>query len=191
MARPREFDDDAVIDRAMDVFWTHGYAATSPAMLAEATGVGKGSLYNAFGGKRETFERCLDRYRTLTTEMAGELLAHPGTTRECLSAALRYIVDNDLAQGSPRGCLIGNTAVELAGVDPDMARRVRAAQDESVDLLESRILRGKAEGDVDEGIDPRIFAEYLANTLAGLRVTAMTHEANTLHRIIDTAVAAL
>lgn len=52
MARPRTFDDDEVIDRAMERFWTHGYTDTSPAQLADATGIGKGSLYNAFGSKR-------------------------------------------------------------------------------------------------------------------------------------------
>ncbi len=75
MPRPREFNEAAVVDRAMDAFWTNGYANTSPAQLAEATGVAKGSLYNAFGRKRELFDRALDRYDTVGTEVTEEFMS--------------------------------------------------------------------------------------------------------------------
>jgi TetR/AcrR family transcriptional regulator, transcriptional repressor for nem operon len=191
MGRPRSFDDDVVIERAMDVFWTHGYANTSPAQLAEATGVAKGSLYNAFTSKRELFDRALARYDEQVTELASALLSRPGTTRECLRSALRFIVDFDLSRPSPRGCLVGNTAVELAGHDPQIARTIRTMQDHQVAALAARIERGVRDGDVDRDVDPQALAEFLANTLAGLRVTALTHDAPTLYRIIDSALATL
>lgn len=191
MGRPRSFDDATVVSRAMEEFWTHGYAGTSPARLAEATGIAKGSLYNAYDSKRGLFERSLDLYQRQTSEMARDLLDHPGSTREGLRHALRVIVDFDLAQANPRGCLIGNTAVELAGHDPAIARKLRAMQDESTGWFAERIERGRRDGDVSADIDPRAFAEFLANTLAGLRVMAMTHDAPVLYRIIDTSLAAL
>ncbi|WP_295695388.1 TetR/AcrR family transcriptional regulator [Lapillicoccus sp.] len=191
MGRPRSFDDDVVIERAMEVFWTHGYANTSPAHLADATGIAKGSLYNAFNSKRELFDRALARYDEQVSELAGELLSRPGPTRECLRAALRFIVDLDRAQQSPRGCLVGNTAVELAGHDPQVARTIRAMQDRQTAALTARIEQGQRAGDVGPEVDARAIAEFLATTLAGLRVMAMTHEAPTLHRVIDSALAAL
>lgn len=191
MGRPRNFDDDVVIDRAMEVFWTYGYANTSPAQLAEATGVAKGSLYNAFSSKRELFDRALTRYDDQVSKLAQELLARPGTTHDCIVAALRFIVDADLAQPLPRGCLVGNTAVELAGHDRDMARTIRGMQDHQIDALTARIQRGQRDGDVDAGLDARSFAEFLASTLAGLRVMAMTYDAPTLYRIIDSATTSL
>lgn len=191
MGRPRTFDDDVVLSRALEVFWTHGYGNTSPAQLAAATGIAKGSLYNAFASKRELFERCLDLYHQQVTEMARGLLAYPGTTRDCIEAALRSVIDSDLAQPQRRGCLIGNTAVELAGQDPEIARKLRRMQDESTSWFASRIQRGQREGDVAREKDPLALADHLANTLAGLRVMAMTHEAPVLHRIIDTALTVL
>lgn len=191
MSRPRTFDDDVVIERAMDVFWTHGYANTSPAQLAQATGVAKGSLYNAFNSKRELFDRALARYDRQVSELADDLLSRPGTTRECLRSALRYIVDFDLAQPSPRGCLVGNTAVELAGHDPQIARTIRTMQDRQVGALTARIEQGQRDGDVGSEVDARAYAEFLATTLAGLRVLAMTHKAPTLYRVIDSALATL
>ena len=191
MGRPREFDEDVVIDRAMDAFWANGYANTSPAQLAEATGVAKGSLYNAFNSKRELFDRALARYDRLVSELAGELLSRPGTTRECLRAALRSIVDFDLAQPSPRGCLVGNTAVELAGHDPEIARTIRGMQDRQIAALAARIEQGRCDGDIGPDVDSRAIAEFLATTLAGLRVMAMTHKAPTLYGVIDSALAVL
>lgn len=191
MGRPRSFDDDAVIDRAMEVFWTYGYANTSPAQLAQATGVAKGSLYNAFNSKRELFDRALARYDQQVSKLAHDLLARPGTTRECLRSALRFIVDFDLAQRSPRGCLVGNTAVELAGHDPEIARTIRTMQDRQVAALRARIEQGQRDGDVGPGLDARGTAEFLSSTLAGLRVMVMTHEAPTLYRSIDLALATL
>lgn len=191
MGRPRSFDDDVVIDRAMEAFWTHGYANTSPADLAEATGVAKGSLYNAFNSKRELFDRALAHYGRQVSELASDLLSRPGTTRECIRSALRFIVDLDLAQRSPRGCLVGNTAVELAGHDPEIARTIRTMQDRQIAALTARIEQGQRDGDVGASVAARAFAEFLSNTLAGLRVMAMTHDAPILYRIIDSALATL
>ena len=191
MGRPREFDEDVVIDRAMDAFWANGYANTSPAQLAEATGVAKGSLYNAFNSKRELFDRALARYDRQVSDLAGELLSRPGTTLECLRAALRSIVDFDLAQASPRGCLVGNTAVELAGHDPEIARTIRGMQDRQIAALAARIEQGRCDGDIGPDVDSRAIAEFLATTLAGLRVMAMTRKAPTLYGVIDSALAVL
>lgn len=175
----------------MDAFWTHGYAGTTPARLVEATGLGKGSLYNAFHGKRELFDRCLDAYHAQVEAMASGLMDHPGTTVECLRAALRAIVDGDVAQPQRRGCLIGNTIVELSGEDPLLAARLRRMQDESAGWFAERIRRGQIDGDIDADKDPRAAADYLATVLAGLRVMAMTHDAKTLHGVIDAALAVL
>lgn len=191
MARSRSFDDDDVIDAAMDAFWTHGYANTSPARLASATGVGKGSLYNAFSSKRELFDRALARYDVLGTAFAEDLLSRPGTTRECLASFLRLLVDSDLERPVRRGCLAVNTAVEMAGHDPEITRAVRTLQQHTIDALAARLDRGRRDGDVRADLDVRAFAEFLMNTIVGLRVMARTQDAPTLHRVVDSALAAL
>jgi TetR/AcrR family transcriptional repressor of nem operon len=191
MGRPRDFETDVVVRRAMETFWTNGYANTSPAALAEATGVGKGSLYNAFGSKRELFERALECYDRSGAEFAEDLLAAPGTTRECIRAFLRGSVDSDLAQPVRRGCLVVNTAIEMAGHDPEIGRMVRRAVDAVLATVEARIARGQLDGDISSDIDPHVTAEFLMNTLAGLRVMARTHESEAMHRVIDVALSVL
>lgn len=188
MARPRGFDDDEVVERAMEAFWTHGYAGTSPGRLAEATGIGKGSLYNAFGSKRDLFDRSLRRYDQLGGEAAERYLDGPATTRECVGAFLHFLVDMDVQQPVRRGCLAVNTAVELAGHDAEILAVIRRMQDHSVAELAARIDRGRRDGDVDRGTDPRALAEFLMNTIVGLRVMAKTYDGPTLHRIVDSAL---
>jgi TetR/AcrR family transcriptional repressor of nem operon len=191
MGRPRNFEADTVVERAMEEFWTHGYANTSPARLAEATGVGKGSLYNTFGSKRQLFDEALARYGRMGAARAEEVLSRPGTTRERIGAYLREIVDSDVAQPIRRGCMAVNTAAELGGHDQGITRALRAIEERIVAALAARIDQGRRDGDVTSDVDARATAEFLLNTSAGLRIMAKTNDARALHRIIDVALATL
>ncbi|MEU1210396.1 TetR/AcrR family transcriptional regulator [Nocardia sp. NPDC005825] len=191
MGRPRNFDADTVVDRAMEAFWTHGYANTSPAQLADATGVAKGSLYNSFGSKRELFDLCLARYDRMGAELARDVLSGPGTTRERLRDWMRLIVDSDLAREVRRGCLVANTALELGGHDPEATKAVTAAHGHMVELFTERIEQGQRDGDVRADLDARAYSEYLMNAVGGLRISAKISDAETLYRIIDTTLSTL
>ncbi len=191
MGRPRAFEDDAVVGSAMEEFWTRGYAGTSPAQLAECTGVAKGSLYNAFGSKRELFERALDRYDRMGADIVADFVSRPGATREVIGDYLRHLVDSDLDDPARRGCLVANTALELAGHDPEINEKLRRITDRNLTALADRIDRGRRDGDVSRDTDPRAAAEFLLNTIAGLRVMAKGYDRPVLHRIIDTALSTL
>lgn len=191
MGRPRNFEADTVVARAMEAFWTNGYAGTSPADLAEATGVAKGSLYNAFGSKRELFDKALDLYGRSGARLSEECLGRPGTARERIRAYLELLVDADLDGPVRRGCLAVNTALELGGRDDEATRAVLRMQERTIDLLTARIEQGLRDGDVTAGTDARAQARFLMNTIVGLRVMAKTSDRQTLYGIIDTALAGL
>src|SRR3954452_10637487 len=120
MARPREFDEDQVVRAARDRFWNAGYAATSMTDLAQATGLGKTSLYGAFGDKHALFMRIFDEYSTGAVEAAHAALDGPDDTA---SERIRaYLLDNAHGSaGNPRGCLLARGTAELAGCDEDVA----------------------------------------------------------------------
>ncbi|KJS52782.1 TetR/AcrR family transcriptional regulator [Streptomyces rubellomurinus] len=191
MGRPKNFEPDVVVARAMETFWTKGYAGTSPADLAEATGVAKGSLYHSFGSKRELFGRALDLYGRMGAELTEEVLSRPGTARERIRAFLVLLVDVDLDGPVRRGCLAQNTVEELGGRDEEATRAAHRIEERMIELLAARIERGKLDGDVDRSVDARAQAQFLQNTSAGLRVMAKTFERPVLYRIIDTALAGL
>jgi TetR/AcrR family transcriptional repressor of nem operon len=188
MGRPRNFEACTVVERAMVEFWSHGYAGTSPAQLAKATGVGKGSLYNAFGSKRQLFDQAFARYAQLGVEHAEGILSESGTTRDRIRAYLRFTVDSDMAELIRRGCMAVNTAAELGGRDPEITRALRAFEERLVTILAARVDQGRRDGDVSADVDARATAQFLLNTVFGLRILAKTNEAPALYRIIDIAL---
>jgi TetR/AcrR family transcriptional repressor of nem operon len=189
MGRPKNFEPQAVVADAMQAFWTNGYGATSPADLAEATGVAKGSLYHSFGSKRELFDKALDLYDRVGAAMTEEFLARPGTTKERIRAYLVQLVDADLGGPVRRGCLAVNTTLELGGRDEAATRSVRRMVERSAELLAARISRGQRDGDVAASVDAEAVAWHLMNTIAGLRVSARVFDAPLMYRMIDTALA--
>ena len=191
MGRPRSFEPEQVIVQAMDAFWSNGYGATSPAMLAEVTGVGKGSLYHSFGSKRQLFDQALALYDAAGVELAEQCLSRPGATKDRIREFIADMVDTDLARAVPRGCLAVNTAIELAPDDEDATRAVHRMQQHTIAAMAARIEQGRRDGDVRENTDPVAFAQFLMSIVTGLRVLARTFDRAALHRIIDTALAAL
>lgn len=191
MARPRNFDADTVIERAMDQFWSHGYANTSPAQLAEATGIGKGSLYNTFGSKRALFDQALQRYGRSGVALAEDYMSRPGSTRDCLRAYLRAAVDLDFATPIRRGCLAVNTAAEFGGQDPAITAAIRDIEQRIVAVLAARIEQGRRDGDIDADVDAPAVATLLFTTSIGLRMMAKTNDAPALYRLVDLTLTVL
>ena len=119
--RPRQFDEDQVLEQAMTAFWTHGFESTSMAQLVEVTGLHKGSLYQAFGNKHMLFIKSLQRYLQAVSTQKDELLAAATTPLEGIQAVLHRMLDiaND-DTSCPRGCLVLNALVELAPHDHEV-----------------------------------------------------------------------
>jgi AcrR family transcriptional regulator len=135
MAGVRQFDEEQAFAQALDVFWRKGFRATSMLDLAEATGVQRGSLYNAYGDKEEIFMRVFERYTARFVADARRALDKPDL-REALTAFFAFAI-RSIAQGSPaRGCLSTKTAIE---VDPD-SPRLRDALQKMLDELEAALL---------------------------------------------------
>ena len=172
--RPREFDKDAVIERAMGVFWSSGYNGTSLPDLLEATNLSRGSLYAAFGDKHGLFLRSLDRYiddslTRLDRELDPRKNALAGI-RVCLAG----YVERASGVGGKRGCLVVATAMELAGHDIEVERRIRRFFKAMETRLAAALVRARAEGDLVEGVDPATVARLLVCLVEGMRVVSKT-----------------
>ena len=124
MAGVRQFDEDAVIAIALDVFWRKGLHDATMLDLAVATGVQRGSLYNAYGDKEAIFLRAFDQYAAQFLETAGKPLSH-GDTAARLKNFLDLIIAN-MTSGSPsRGCLTTRTALDVAISGKGVRQRVQ------------------------------------------------------------------
>lgn len=125
MARPREFDEGAALDAAMQRFWAAGYAATSVRDLGDAMGLGPASIYNAFGDKRSLFVQCLDRYLDAKMRERITRLETSLPPRQAIEAFLNEIVERSLE--SRLGCMLANAALEVAPHDEESRTSSRSA----------------------------------------------------------------
>ncbi|PGH48258.1 TetR/AcrR family transcriptional regulator [Streptomyces sp. Ru87] len=171
MARTKEFDPDAALQSALELFWDRGYEATSMADLVERLGIGRASIYATFGNKHELYLKALDRYNEDRDAALLRELSQPGPALPAVRALVRrFAAEAGSGDRRGRGCFVTNTAAELGAHDPASARRVGASWDHIETLLHSALVRAGARGELPAGRDPRALARMLLVLLQGLRV---------------------
>jgi AcrR family transcriptional regulator len=190
MGRPREFDTDEALCKALQLFWKQGYEGTSLSDLTEAMGINRPSLYAAFGNKEELFLKALDRYAEHHMAFFGQALAAP-TAREAVSRLLHGFVDAQTDQDSPAGCLGTNGAiacsVEADAVRQELIQRRGAAEHR----LEDRLRAAWAEGDLPPDQDPADLARFVMTIAQGTSVQAASGvDRDSLHRVVESALRA-
>lgn len=171
MARTKEFDPDAALQSALELFWRRGYEATSVADLVEHLGIGRASIYATFGGKNELYLKALDRYAEMRDPLLLAELSQPGPALPAVRAVVRrFAAEAASPEGRLNGCFVTNTAAELAPHDPAAARRVEISWERLEAPLHSALVRAQAQGELAGGRDPRALARMLLVLLQGIRV---------------------
>lgn len=169
--RPRAFDKDQALDRALHVFWRKGYEGTSLPDLTRAMGINRPSLYAAFGNKEALFRQAVERYLAGPAAHVRAALQAP-TAREVVAQLLHGSIDLATDQGNPRGCFLVQAA--LACGDEGQAVRGELAQRRAAGetALRERFTRAVAEGDLPPGVDPADLARFVTVVAHGLAVQA-------------------
>ncbi|MBR1171400.1 TetR/AcrR family transcriptional regulator [Bradyrhizobium sp. WBAH42] len=172
--RPRSFDMEIAVERAMEVFWARGYHATALPDLLRATRLSRGSLYAAFGDKHSLFLRALDRYiADASRRMDGEFDPRNDPVAG-LRAYLAGYVERTSGSNGRRGCLLVATAMELAGQDAEVGRRVASFFKAMEAKVTDALSRAKAAGKLADNVEPAIAANILVRFVEGLRVVGKT-----------------
>jgi TetR/AcrR family transcriptional repressor of nem operon len=174
----------------MSTFWDKGYAGTSAQDLVDATGLGRGSLYNAFKSKHDLFEAALRRYDEARTARLVKLLEEgEAPARERIRSVLLEVVDEETAEaGGSHGCLVVNSAMELAGRDPEVTAVVRDTFTRLAAAFAVCVGQGHRDGTMERGQDPAVLALHLLNTMYGLRVLGKVTDRAGLVAVVDQAV---
>jgi AcrR family transcriptional regulator len=189
--RPRAFDRDEALRRAMEVFWEHGYEATSMSHLTAAMGISSPSLYAAFGSKEELFREAVAYYNdTLGATAAAELRERP-TAREAISAVLRHHAIVFCDPDNPRGCMIV-LAATTSGDDTRSVHEYLAQWRMALETdFRERVERGIAEGDVPAGADAAAIAAFYNTVNHGMAIQARDGaDVKKLSSIAEGAIAA-
>ncbi|MGC3002183.1 TetR/AcrR family transcriptional regulator [Streptomyces sp. G35A] len=171
MARSKEFDPDAVLQSALELFWRRGYEATSMADLVEHLGIGRASIYATYGNKRELYLKALDRYGESRDPHLLRQLSRPGPALPAVRSVVRGFAAEAADDARRRaGCFVTNTAAELAPHDTAAARRVELSWEHLETLLHSALVRAQEQGELPPERDPRALARMLLVLMQGLRV---------------------
>lgn len=168
--RPREFDIEAAVESAMQVFWTRGYNGTSLVDLIDGTGLSRGSLYKAFGDKHGLFLCALDRYISVSSVQLINNLRKPGSVKAALRETLSRFAQLSCAADGSRGCMLVATATEMAPYDAGVAERVKAMLDRVRDAYAAAIKRGQASGEIPARHDAESLAGLVVCLTQGMRV---------------------
>jgi len=182
--RPREFDAEVAIERAMGVFWSCGYHGTSLPDLLEATNLSRGSLYAAFGDKHGLFLRALDRYIDEALTRLDSELNPRGNALAGLRACLAGYVDRTSGIAGRRGCLVVATAMELAAHDTEVEQRIRRFFKRMEIRLTEALARAQAAGELADGVEPAAAARLLLCLLEGMRVVGKTGSDRTISQAV-------
>lgn len=193
MARPRAFDTEEALEKALGVFWAKGYEAASLCDLTQAMGISKSSFYEAFGSKRELFLATLDRYNEREARrQARELIEGAESLKAGIAAVFDHQIEVMAGRGDRRGCFLNNCAVEMAPHDPAALAKVSAGLGLMEEAFLEAIERGQAAGEISSRHGAAALARYLTGALNGLIVLAKAgRDRLALREVARIALAAL
>ena len=169
MARPKAYDETAMLDRAMEVFWARGFDGTSIQNLVGKTGVNRGSLYGAYPDKRALFVASIRRYLDLVVEDNVRRLLAVEPAGDAVRQFFLQLVEAPLER-LRRGCLLTNSAVELGMEDAQVAALIRGAFRRVEQVFCARLVEAKRVGQLTDGVQPEALARLLITVLQGIRV---------------------
>jgi AcrR family transcriptional regulator len=182
--RPRSFDREAALERAMQVFWRHGYEASSVSDLTRAMGINPPSLYAAFGDKEQLYLSAIERYEQGRRQVVAQLLDEAPTARQAIERLLATAA-GELTNAECRGCMLSSAQCDDEALQSTLAER-RAAPKRA---LKARFERALREGDLARGTDTAALADFYTTVFQGMALQA--RDGATRKSLLATAAAAM
>jgi TetR/AcrR family transcriptional repressor of nem operon len=172
MARTKEFDEDEVLGKAVNLFTCKGYNGTSAQDLVDCLGISRSSLYDTYGDKRALFIKAMNKYRD---QVAAQMIHFIDSSSDVLQT-IRHIFQHVLAESMQdkleKGCFMVNSSIEMSAHDAEVATIVNAGMQDVEDALYRAIKKGQDAGQVSKAHSARALARFFFNTISGIRVAA-------------------
>ncbi len=176
MPKVELFDKEVVLDRIMQLFWKKGYHDTSMQDIVEISGLGRSSIYNSFGSKREIFLAVLSRYQKEMKSHFQDKIASISNPLEAIESILLWNLDVAKSDKDKKGCFIVNTRTEMSNVDGALNIWIKNDQDKTLKIFNSLVQKGQKNGTITTAFGPSSLSTFLYSTMIGLRATAMTSD---------------
>ncbi len=170
--RPREFDRGVALERAMEVFWSHGYEGASIADLTQAMGISTPALYGAFGSKAELYREALELYQVQQSQEAWKKIEGERTTRSAISLLLRESARTFTDPRHPPGCMVSTAVLSCAEENRPIARLTAAIRQATLERIQARLQRGIDEGELPATADAAALARFFGAIIQGMSIQA-------------------
>ncbi|OPH50500.1 TetR family transcriptional regulator [Paenibacillus ferrarius] len=190
MARSKEFEINTVLDKAMDLFWRQGYEKTSIQELVTHMGIHRRSLYDTFGDKHDLFMDVMNRYKTTFESKINHRIRQSASAKEGIRQLFEMTLYTE--EDQPKGCLLVNSAVELAMHDAIVAAIIHEEFLNTEKLFYNLLVSGQQAGEIPDHLNAVNLSLYFNNAWVGMRVLVKTtSDQDKLLRIIDTTMTIL
>lgn len=184
MGRSKEFDENTVLQKAMELFWEQGYEKTSMNDLVEHMGIHRRSLYDTFGDKHTLYLKAIAHYEEYSTDKLQSAVLHAKTPSQAIRNIFHFTIERN--EDKRWGCLFVNAATELAPRDKEVEEKTEEAFKQAEHFFTQVIQEGQETGEFSCEYDAEVFAEMMHNTLLGIRVLARTAASKEkMYRIAD------
>lgn len=192
MARTKDFDEQEVLKKAVNIFWLKGYNATSMQDLVDGLGISRSSLYDTYGDKHTLFLKALESYQCLNSGKFCQITNSEEPAKATIKGLLEFVIDELLNDKSQKGCFLVNAEVEVALHDKEVSEMIQKNDLQLEDSFFTVIKRGQETGEVSATKDARALARFMFNTIKGIQVTAKsTNDKAVFKDIVDLAVSVL
>lgn len=192
MGRPKEFDREEVLQKALYTFWEKGYEATTLPDLLESMGINRSSFYNSFGDKQTLFREVMSLYYQQTAIKRLTILQKAKSAKQGLWDYFNHNIDVAVAEYNPGGCLLTNTATNLKTIDEQVTKHIVQGVDRLEQALFNLLEKGQKLGEIAPDKDIKAIARLMISVSYGLNIAARVHsDREMLIDIVKTALSTL
>lgn len=192
MARTKDFDENEVLSKAIQIFWHKGYNGTSMQELVDGLGISRSSLYDTYTDKHTLFVKALESYQNSGSGKIQEIINNSESAKATIKQLLEFIINGLLCDEQQKGCFMVNAEVEVAPHDSEINNLVCKNDQQMEDAFYLVIKKGQDSGEIKKNQDARALSRFIFNTVKGMQVTAKsTSDRAVFDDIIKLTVSAL
>jgi TetR/AcrR family transcriptional repressor of nem operon len=192
MARTKDFDENVVLTKAIQIFWHKGYNATSMQDLVDALGISRSSLYDTYIDKHTLFLKALESYQRAGNAKINEIVDQSISSKETVIKLMELATNELTGDKQQKGCFMVNAEVEVAPHDQEVSKLVCQNEQQMETAFYQVIKKGQESGEIKNNQDAMVLAKFIFNAVKGMQVTAKSSpDATSFGNIIKLTVAVL
>lgn len=192
MARPKEFDIEQVLDRALEKFWKESYHSITMDELLKSIGMNRASFYSYFGNKEALYKRVLQRYQNWQQVWLRKIIENNISPLQIIRELFLQAVQESVQDKDKKGCFMVNCTIEFANKDEEISRDLRNNEQDMEKFFQDLIIQARERKEIKSTEAPEVLATYLFSSLQGLKVTAKTNQDQALlNRMVGVILANL